>query len=36
MRIFFIWTIYNGMKINYYIPKVINNYEDFVYNPENN
>ena len=25
----------NGMKINYYIPLTINNFEDFVYNPEN-
>ena len=26
----------NNMKINYYIPKTINNYEDYKYNPENN
>ena len=26
----------NDIKINYYIPKSINNYEDFRYNPENN
>ena len=25
----------NKMKINYYIPKIINNYEEYKYNPEN-
>ena len=25
----------NNLKIRYYIPKVINNYEDYLYNPKN-
>ena len=27
--------ICNGLKINYFIPKTINNYKEYIYNPEN-